>query len=838
MQASRMLTLTGAGGIGKTRLALAVAHECALEYPQGAWWVELAALTEGQQVHQAIASVLGLRESAKESLLQTLLGFLQHRHVLLVLDNCEHLLADCTALCNLVITQCAGVRLLATSRQALGLSGELAWQVPSLSVPPLESLSGGEQERLEVVRASAAAQLLVERAKSVQRTFVLTAKNALPIAQICARLDGLPLALELVATRVTVLSVEQIATRLDKLLPLLTRGSASAPTRQQTLRALIDWSYELLSGPEKVLLQRLAVFQGGWTLEAAEYLSSHAELETLDLLSNLIERSLVLMETTEAGLTRYRMLETIRQYASEKLHSSAESEAIQQRHADYFLLFAEAQLPQMNSPEETTALDSLETEYDNLRGALRFSLWETTAPQTALRLIVALHPFWDLRSYLREGLEWALKALEHPVLQQPTVPRAKALAVAGNLALGQGDYEQGNRLLEEGLALCRHFGERKTLATTLNTLAAIRGQQGNLEAQSRLLEESLALHQESNNTAGMALVYGNRGCLARRQGDFERAQGFQQQSLALGQAMGDKRAMAWSLNNLGTIALDQANYTEAHAYFERSLFLRREIGDKAGVADTVNDLGCIALERGEYETAQPYFEESVALQEERGNRDGVALALSNLGAVFMMLGNLERASDSIQRSLVLCREQGNLRSTALALHHLGDLATLRKDSSLALLHYKESLALFEKTGNQFGMAHALNSLGHTLCAINDLEGAHQQLTACLRLCEETGNMRCAEYALENGARLAFLSGEPEKALRLCSAVEVLRTTKDHPLSPKEKEDIAAFMAQTRAALPTELAAQAWEAGQKLTMGAAIAEVTRPRSSPIMREIHA
>lgn len=411
---SRLLTLTGMGGAGKSRLALQVAADVVDDYPDGVWLIELAPLSDPNLVPQAIASALGLREESDKRLAETLTDTLRPKSLLLILDNCEHLVDACARLADTLLRACPGLRLLATSREALDIGGETLFPLASLSLP-----SGPALPPADMLRQYESVRLFVDRATAAQPAFRFSAGNAPAVAQVCSRLDGIPLALELAAARVKVLSPEQIVSRLDDRFRLLSGGSRTALPRQQTLRALIDWSYDLLSPAEQALLRRLSVFAGGWTLEAAESVCAGEAVEdweVLDLLSHLVAKSLVAVEPPEDGQVRYRLLENLRQYAGERLAETADAVRLPPRHRDWFLNFAEEAELHLSGPEHAHWLDRLEREHDNFRKALQFCQTQPAEAEAFLRLAGALNRFWSVRSYLSEGRGW----LEPPWPPLPT----------------------------------------------------------------------------------------------------------------------------------------------------------------------------------------------------------------------------------------------------------------------------------------------------------------------------------------------------------------------------------------------------------------------------------
>ena len=497
-----LLTLTGAGGCGKTRLALEVVSHLVDEYADGVWLVELGSLSDPGLVPQKVAAVLDVREQPGHPLSDTLADYLRAKNLLLLLDNCEHLIEACATLAEALLQTCANLKILATSREGLDIPGEMTYRVPSLSLPDPQQLP-----QLEYIRQYEAINLFIERTTFNQPTFTLTDRNAPVIAQICQRLDGIPLAIELAAARVKALSVEQIGARLEDSFRLLKGGSRTALPRQQTLRATIDWSYNLLTAPERKLLNRLSVFRGGWTLEAAEEVCSGKGVETdevLDLLTQIVNKSMVVMEEVSSGEegggeTRYRLLETVRGYGLERLAESGEEEAIRQHHASFFLALAEEAGPELHGPDQVEWLGRLKGELDNLRAALQWNKSENNF-EAGLRLAGALWWFWNTAGIASEGREWLEGTLRRPsVAERSGVSDSvltKALASAGVLAGIQGDSDRAVELCEEGLILARELGDKKDIAFSLTNLGAVKYFRGEFEQARQYAEEGIALSRE------------------------------------------------------------------------------------------------------------------------------------------------------------------------------------------------------------------------------------------------------------------------------------------------------------------------------------------------------
>ena len=587
---TRLLTLTGSGGCGKTRLSLQLAADSLEQFPDGVWLVELAPLSDPALVPQTIATVLGLKEEAGKPFAQTLAAHLRDRRLLLILDNCEHVIDVSAKLALSLVRQCAEVKILASSREALGISGEQIYRVPSLALPdPAQSRTP------EAVAQCEAVQLFIDRAVLARADFRITPGNASALASICHRLDGIPLALELAAARVSSLSVEEINSKLDQRFRLLTGGSRTALPRQQTLRSLIDWSYDVLRPTEQALLRRLSVFVGGWSLSAVEAVCSGdgvASEDVLDLLAALVAKSLVLMEE-QSGTTRYRLLETVRQYARDRLLEHGDGAAWRDRHLACFVALGEEAAPQLRGALQQDWLDRLELEHDNLRAAL---LW-ASAPQgdatAGLRLADALFSFWYVRGYFGEARSW-LSALLEGGPGAPAAARAHALGGAGVMAWQQGDYPTARRDHEAALAILREQGDRRAIAGSLINLGLVDFDQGDYAAARARFEEGLAIRRELGSPQSVAAALHNLAAVASASGDPERAWALFDEGLAIYRQADDRWGMAMSLSNLGSVAESLDDPRRAGTLYEESLSLRRMLGDRRGIAESLEGLACIA----------------------------------------------------------------------------------------------------------------------------------------------------------------------------------------------------------------------------------------------------
>jgi predicted ATPase/class 3 adenylate cyclase/DNA-binding XRE family transcriptional regulator/Tfp pilus assembly protein PilF len=829
LQQSRLVTLTGSGGIGKTRLALQVASELLPDFPEGVWLLELAPLSDPSLVPQAIANTLGLVEQADRPPLTVLSDFLHDRHILLLLDNCEHLIQACAQLAEALLHACPDLHILATSREALEISGETLYHVPSLVSPDLLNIT------LDMLPQYEAVQLFVERAQSVLRDFSLTPDNAQAIAQVCHHLDGIPLALELAAARVKVLRAEEIAVRLDDRFHLLTGGARTALPRHQTLRAMIDWSHELLTEPERVLLRRLSVFAGGWTLEAAESACGGEGIEKreiLDLLIQLVNKSLILAEPKQGQETRYRMLETIRQYAQEKLWVAGEGELMRQRHLAFFVDLAERAEPNLRAFDMVMWLHRLETEHDNIRVALEWA--QESDVEAQLRLAGALWWFWHIRDHKSEGVEWLERALSIEEMErgdQPLTPthamiRGKALYVAGFLRLMFWETDKGLAQSEKSLTLFRELGSagKQGMAYALWNLAVAAGQQSDRLRQKTLHEESLALFKEVGDEFGIAQGLTGIGLVI---GDYKRALTLMEEGLALYKEIGDKDGFANTLQSIAYIAFWKGDYKQATTRFESSLALFREVGNKYGVAGGLLGLGETARLQGQFEKATEVLEEALMLARDSGDKFRIPYNLYSLGEIAVAQGGYESAARRYEEGLAIAQKTGNPGPIANGILRLGKVAWAQGNYEQAIKKFDEAMAISQEAGDQFGTVHALYGLGRVAQSQGDPISARALHTEGIILYREkrvlpSWEIVGAAYHLEAFATLAVAQNQIQRSVRLFGAAESLSAGLRFEMSAKERAEHDQAVTVARAALGEEAFAAAWEEGKKMTLDEAVA----------------
>ncbi|MHB8730246.1 MAG: ATP-binding protein [bacterium] len=601
LASSRLVTLMGAGGAGKTRLALAVASDVLAEFPDGVWLVELAPLSDPALVPSAAAAVLGVADQGERALLTVLVESLRTRRLLLVLDNCEHLIAAASQFAEALLRSCPDVRLVATSREALGIPGETAWRVPSLSMPDAQ-----DSAAVDHPRRYEAILLFEARAQSSRPGFAVTPGNAEAVAQICRRLDGIPLAIELAAARLNVLTPEQLDAKLDDRFRLLTGGSRGALPRQQTLRATMDWSYGLLSEPERSVLRRLSVFAGGWTLEAAEALCSTDLIQpagVLDLLGRLVDKSLVLTDAQD-GEVRYRLLETVRQYARDRLVESGDAAEARRRHRDWYGAVAEQGSAVLRGPQQKVWMERFEAEHDNFRAALEWSAVDPAGAEAGLRLAAALMWFWFIGGHWREGRVRLERALQRRG-DAPEAVLPAAMQGAAFFAWRQGDNARANELGEEGLALCRRLDDKPNMALMLIWLgiAAIRAP--DYDRATALFRECIDVARGLGDTWTAALATAQAGIVARHQGDCERAIALHSESLAVIRQLGDGFTIVYNLRNLGYDTLQLGDYARAEGYFREGLTWGAHAGYHQPwvTVECVEGMAQVAFEQGRHERA-------------------------------------------------------------------------------------------------------------------------------------------------------------------------------------------------------------------------------------------
>jgi len=638
----RLMTLTGTGGVGKTRVALAVARALLNEFADGVCLVLLAPVSDPVQVLPTIGQALGLREAGDRPLQDQVQAYLEYRHLLLLLDNFEQLLIASPDLVDL-LQACPQLKLLVTSRAVLHVQGEQEYLVRPLALPDLQRL-----DDLQALSQSAAVTLFLQRAQAHLPDFSLTASNARAIAEICVRLDGLPLAIELAAARSKLLPPQALLERLSQRLALLTSPALDVPARQQTLRNTLAWSYSLLDQTEQMLFRRLAVFVGGCTLEAAEAVCNANQdlgIDVLDVVERLVDKSLLKQETQADGEPRLLLLETIREYALERLIESGEAQALRRQHAIFFLQLAEESEPKLRSAEQSTWRKRLEVEQDNLRAALRWTLGSQEV-EMGLWLVGALLAFWRASNQDHEGRSWSEQVLAQPGAGAHIAARAKALLAAGAMTLFQGDLPEAQRLLEESISIGREVGAegKRNLAQALAARAHVALLQGNFGDAQERAREGLQMYHEVGESWGIALVQYILGKAMVESGELAAARPVLEESEQLFRAIGDRQRLVSPLNALGLVALHQGDYAGAIAHLEEALLVAQETGEDLFYAEALAHLGTVALRVGDYRQSAVLYQQSLALIWTRGYRENIVKDLAGLAAVASLLGQPERGA--------------------------------------------------------------------------------------------------------------------------------------------------------------------------------------------------
>ncbi len=653
---TRLLTLTGVGGCGKTRLALQSASAQSGNFPQGIWLVSLAPLSSGDMAVRELANTLQIRETFDCPLLQAVAQYLQGRQVLLILDNCEHIVKECAKIAETLLQRCASLKIMATSREPLNIQGEAVWRVQPLSIPPQEDICS-----MQSILQHESVMLFTERARHARADVHFSQADMPLLKSICRRLDGLPLALELAAARMRSLTLPELNKRLEDRFRILTGGSRHALQQHQTLRALIDWSYNLLSQQEQELLRALSVFNGSWGVQAAQHIcfdGALEEWETEELITSLIDRSLIQQENN-----RYVLLETIRQYASEKLQPP-EATHLQDRHAEYFYEFVMQIAAELKGNGVQQALMRCSQEYDNIRAALKYGISRPELYTATLLMSASLWSYWHMQGRMEEGLEYLktiLKAAsaegeETNASEKLELAQAKAYNSAGILAQICFKYAESVQYQEKSLALCRKHNSAAGIASSLSNLGVVAMYQQDLAHARTLFEEALQLYRSMGLQSGMLSAQINLCLVLRQMGDTEEALRTGEdvlQQLNATEYMAHRNAL---LNNLGNLTYSMADLVKARAYYTEALEIRRSIGDRWGVASTTSNLALLALFEGSNADAAELAQKALEEMREFGDKRGEGVCLETIGLVFLREGDLAKASELIGSSLQIYLE--------------------------------------------------------------------------------------------------------------------------------------------------------------------------------------
>ncbi|HEX8230600.1 MAG TPA: tetratricopeptide repeat protein [Chloroflexia bacterium] len=865
----RLLTLLGPPGIGKTRLAIEVASELQDNFRDGVYFVGLAPISDHSLVIATIAQALGLREAGGQSFAVLLTNYLRDKQALLVLDTFEQVIEAAPQVVEL-LTTCPGLKVLVTSREALHVRGERQFPVQPLEMPP-----PGSRLPVRELLTYPAVQLFVERAQAVKPQFELSAENAGAVTSICARLDGLPLALELAAARIKLFPAHEIASRLDRSLPLLTGGARDLPARQQTLRGAIQWSYDLLDAEEKELFVRLSVFVGGCDLNGIEAVFQRPEgdagpdiVDLLTQVESLLDKNLIQQIKRHAGQSdepRFSMLEMIRQYALERLAESALEAQTRAAHARYYHELAESAEPELKGAGQAAWLDRLEAEHDNLRAAMTWFAGRGDA-QCGLQMAGMLWRFWYVRGYFTEGRRWLSQFLSMPGAEERNSARAKALNGAGNLAYNQADYPTAQTLHEESMAISKELDDKLNFAASLNNIGIILRRRGEYARARLMFEEAIETNRTIGNPHWQAINLNNLGNVLFDQGDYASARAYQEESLGIFTALGDEWGIAMSTNDLGRIVFDQGDYATANLLYERSLGLQRKMGDRRGIASSLVSLGLAAHHQSDYARARELYDMALAEFRDLGDRRGISEALhnigktvnrlgdhpaaralfeeslqirreladkrdiseshNNLGIVFLAQGELEQAQEHFVESLALRRELGNRSTIPTSLNNLALVETSRGNHEQALAYLDEAEAIFRELGRTLGTAIVLMNKGLANLGLGNYQQAHSIYSESLGLFNELSDKLHIATSLARMAGLAAHASQNERAATLSGAAEALLEAINSPMPTIERLHYGPAMQLARTGLGERAFQQAYDKGRALPLDEAIAYATQ------------
>jgi predicted ATPase/class 3 adenylate cyclase/DNA-binding CsgD family transcriptional regulator len=689
LQNTHLLTLIGPGGTGKTRLSLEAAGEMLHLYPDGVWFVELARILDSQLVPRTTAIAIGLRDEPQRPVIDMLCDYLREKKILIVLDNCEHLVDACARMADPILRAAPDTRILASSREALGIGGEVTYRVPSLELPdishlpPIESLSQYE-----------AVKLFIDRAASAVPTFTVTNDNAPALAQVCHRLDGIPLAIELAAAKIRVLSVEQIAKRLNDRFRLLTGGSRTAMEHHQTLRAAIDWSYNLLSPSEQVLFQRLSVFVGGWTLEAAESVCEGGAVQSedvLNLMEQLVNKSWVLTEEVRHE-AHYHMLETIRQYAHEKLLETEDNEAFRAKHLAYFVKLVEHAEPELYRSNQVFWFEKLDDELDNFRTALAWA--SARDVESGLRIACIPWRFWDTRGYLQELGDWLRQLLQHYNIADAL--HAKALVIYSYYCYRQANFPEALKFAEHAFQLSRTLSDRQLQAFSLSLLGLITFLQGNMEGGVPLLEQSLAIYRALGNKLGQAETLEG---LSFGIDSSEHKMAIAKESLDLYRELGNLTGIAGCLNSLSQKAIASGDFSSPILWLEEALSISRQLENQTKEASVLCTYGVLKYWQGNYHQANSYYRETIVLTEKTDDRYLELWAHTHMAYAVLRQGDIKQARELFEKCIRGTQKAEMLMALIYAIEGVASLYINQNKLGRAIRLFTWAEAMREKLGD-------------------------------------------------------------------------------------------------------------------------------------------
>lgn len=777
LTAERLVTLTGVGGTGKTRLALEAARLMLNRFRDGIWLVDLSAISDENQIMRVIAGVLGVREQADLPLMDKLKTHIGSREMLLVLDNCEHVIEMSALIVQDLLTACPNLHIMTTSRESLGLQGEISYHVRSLKTPDPDHLSQPDQAwKVESM------QLFLDRALNVKSDFSPDEGETMAAARICSRLDGIPLAIELAAARVRVLPVQEIAERLSDRFRLLTGGRRAAIPRQQTLQALIDWSYELLTPEERTLLQRLSVFIGGWTLSASEKICADDALHfsrILDVTTRLVDKSLVNFNDSSQH-ARYDMLQTIRQYASEKLIQSGEMEPLRNRHLEYYAELAQKASPELWRSSQIDWMDRLEEEHDNLRAALEWSMSKKDANllQAGMGIASGISVFWLVRGHWNEAWNWMRQLLQSPVSEDLSCSqKTHLLYAAGFLVKELGDIYRAKALFSQALSEAQSQGDQNSEAYALLGLGRTVMIEQFYDQSEELIDQSLNLFRSQDDKVGILLALAEKGAIAADQKGYEVAKPFFQENLAICREIGHELGVAGTLLSLGRIESHEHNKDQARKYIEEGLQIYRRSRDKSGIAHALSAIGLVELYSREMDKSKEYYEEALRITRELRSSPGIGMALIALGEISRSQSDYQAAREYYEEALEINESIGQVSIVMVVAHNLGYVAKQQGD-------YDKSMSFFLRS---------------------------------LDLAVERKQHRILFFCLMGIASLMVDMGELTKAASIFGFAESIRMQHDYSLDPVDQWEVNQSLKKLEASLPQDEKNEHWQAGKIMSM---------------------
>jgi predicted ATPase/class 3 adenylate cyclase len=808
---ARLLTLTGVGGTGKTRLSLQVAADLLDDFGDGVFFVALAEVRDPALVAGTIAQALEVRETAGKPLLEQLKDYLRAKHVLLVLDNFEQV-AEAAPTVSELLSAAPKLKILVTSRNLLRVYGERDYPVSALTLPDPKHLPS-----LDRLTQYEAVELFIARARAIKSDFAVTNENAPAVAEICYRLDGLPLALELAAARARVLTPQKMLTQLDNRLKFLTSGARDLPARQQTLRGAIDWSHDLLDEPERTLFRRMAVFVGGGTFDAIEAIcNATGELDVLMGLESLTDKSLV-RQTDSGGEPRFTMLETIREYALERLTASGERDALQRQHAEFYVAWVEDATGRIRSPEQLRWLTQLEQEHNNARAVLAWCQAAQGEADWGAQMAGALMWFWYRRGYASEGRQWLSALLTRATAR--TTARGRALT---RLSFLKNSDVKARPLVEEALAIQRELNHQPGLADALMRMGDTYRFYGQDADKAReYYEQAMSIYQALNDSLGLAEGFIELGHVALIKGEYRKGLGYYRQYTELSRSLGDHFSLAQGLYQMGMAEQALGAHAQALALFEEALARQRELGSKFSIANVLQFMADTELAQNHYVAAREHYQEALVIQRELGNQSAMAHLHGNLGIVAARMGDLETARAQQTESFALYQTLNNAWDLANAHTGWGELERLQQNYVAAREHYVEALRLWRGVSDERMLALALSNLGTALCFLGEATQARALFVESLTLSQTRQNESGVLYALLGLALVAHVKGQKTRALQLCSAVNAQFERRQERLSINEQTEYERAVAELRGQCDEKTFNAAWVEGCALTLEQAI-----------------